>query len=246
MKSNWKVRRGTNMKISALKSLILAGIAAGSLIWTPASSAQIYYTTGHGDIGIGYEDGELEPHWHLDAGEYAPDEVIARVSSATLSPVSSASFLGVADGSTIRVAGSAANQPNLGFGAEELDPSDWLGPITVTLNAFDGAGNFSLYTTNLSGAVTDVLFSSFNPSATYANNSFTMLPGDHEHFTFAFTEAGYHEITLTWSGTHVSDGFKSSTATYGFEVVPEPGTWALLGVGLVVVMIVARRRRLAH
>jgi len=234
------------MKISALKSLILAGIAAGSLIWTPASSAQIYYTTGHGDIGIGYEEGELEPHWHLDAGEYAPGEVIARVSSTTLSPGGSVSFLGAADGSTIHVAGSAANQPNLGFGAEELDPSDWLGPITITLNVFDGAGNFALYTTDRSGAVADVLFSSFNPGATFANNSFTMLPGDHQHFTFGFTEVGYHEITLTWSGTHVADGFKSSTAIYGFEVVPEPSTWALLAVGLVVVMVVAGRRRAAH
>ncbi len=233
------------MKISALKSLIAASILAGSFAWTATSSAQIYYTTGHGDIGIGYADGELEPHWHLDAGEYAPNEVIARVSATTLSPTSSSSFLGVADGSTIFVAGSAAYQPNLGFGAEELEPADWSGPITVTLNSFDGAGNFALYTTNLSGTVTDVLFSSFNAGTTFANNTFTLFPGDHEHFTFGFTEVGYHEVILTWSGTHVTDGFKSSTATYGFEVVPEPGTWALLAAGLVVIMVVARRRRAA-
>ena len=26
------------------------------------------WTAGHGDLGIGYEDGELEPHWHLGHG----------------------------------------------------------------------------------------------------------------------------------------------------------------------------------
>ena len=233
------------MKTCTFKTLLLAGIVASSLTWTSATQAQIYYTDGHGDIGIGYEGGELEPHWHLDDGEFAPGEVIAKIAATTLSPSSSSAFLGVADGSLIYVAGSSANQPNLGFGAEELEPADWDGPITVTLSGMDGPGHFALYTLNLSGAVTDVLFSSFDAGETFANNSFTLLPGDHEHFTFGFTEVGHYEITLTWSGTLSGGGFRSSEATFGFEVVPEPGTWTLLIVGLMAMVIVARKRRLA-
>jgi surface-anchored protein len=233
------------MKTSTLKTFFLAGIAAGSLAWAPLANAQVYYSTGHGDLGIAFEEGELEPHWHLASGEYAPGDVVAVVSATRSAPNSSETFLNVAQGTSIYVAGSAAYQPNLGFGAEELVPDDWTGPITVTLSGLTGPGNFALYTLNLNGDLSNILMSSYNPSSTFANNTLSLLPGDHAHYTFGFTEAGIYDITLTWSGTHVTEGFQSASGTFQFEVVPEPGTWALLTIGLVAMMIVVRKRRLA-
>ena len=40
-----------------LTSFLISHFAQGAL-----------WTAGHGDLGIGYEDGELEPHWHLGEG----------------------------------------------------------------------------------------------------------------------------------------------------------------------------------
>jgi len=198
--------------------------------------AQIYYTTGHGDIGVGYDpaDQAFEPHWHLgEEVEYEPAEVIAVVQATASSPSGLSSAIGVGDGTNIWVAGSSARQPNLGFATEELDPSDWDGAITLALTGWSGPGEFALYTTNLSGtSVVDVYLSTFDPGSTFGANSFELLPGDHQHFNFGFTTPGHYEFEFTWTGTHVTDGVVTSSGTFGFDVVPEPATSVLLFLGM--------------
>ena len=48
------------MNISIKITLTLASVIAFSQLAHGA-----LWTAGHGDLGIGYEDGALEPHWHL-------------------------------------------------------------------------------------------------------------------------------------------------------------------------------------
>lgn len=229
---------------------LLSLLTAATALALPISSwSQSIYTSGHGDIGAGYDQiaKEFEPHWHLEVGavvdgnpltvdtEYEPGNLIARTSSTRTSPTGLNSILGVADGSTIYAMGSATYQPNLGFGAEELNPADWTGDITVTLTSWTIplVAEAALYTTNLAGTtVVDRIFSTYAPSATDFSNSFTITPGDHLHFQWAFTHSGTYEFTLEWSGTHVSDGLITTSATYTMNVIPEPTTYTLLLLGL--------------
>jgi surface-anchored protein len=243
------------MKIHLVQALLVTFFVTGSL------HAQLY-TAGHGDLGVVYEGGELAPHWHLDDGaivdgnplpinggnghEYDPGDMVAGIATAANSASSSTNYLGVATGTPIFVTGPVGVQPNLGFAAEELNPDNWNGNITITLTGWTlpSGGQFALYDTNGSGTTTtDVFFSTLNPGATIASNSFTIPPGFHEHFTFGFTAPGSYQLNLTWSGTHFTDGAKSQSGIIGFQVVPEPSVSALVGLGILTLLQNRSRKR---
>lgn len=248
------------MKLTFSRNLLVPAIAGGILLGMSTQGfAQSIYTSGHGDIGAGYDTAtdEFEPHWHLHSGavvdgvplgsdaEYEPLDLNARSSATRLSPTGLSAGIGVADGSSIYVMGSSAYQPNLGFGVEELAPGDWTGDITLTLSGWTlptATADFALYTTNITDtSVVDVVFSTHAPAATYASNSFTMTPGDHVHFQWGFTELGDYDLDFTWSGTHATDGPISTTETFTAQVVPEPSSLLLVGVAGLGLLI---RRRL--
>jgi surface-anchored protein len=218
-----------------------------SLVGTASAQVVYTYTTGHADIGIGYEDGVLVPHWHInDETEYEPGQVLAVISSTLSSPTGSAAALGVSDGSTVWVCGKAAYQPNLGFGAEELVADDWVnGTITLSLTGWSGPGEVGIFLLNsASTIVSDTVFSTHSASATGANNSLAMYAGDHTHLTFAFTEVGDYSLTFTWTGVSTSTGDTiSESGTFNFSAVPEPST-CMLGLLAVAVLGAHRLRRL--
>ncbi|MFA7235114.1 MAG: PEP-CTERM sorting domain-containing protein [Terrimicrobiaceae bacterium] len=241
-----------------MKKLHLLLAVVSVLAFSLSARAAAIYTSGHGDIGLAYEDGELDPHWHLHGGavvdgeaigedaEYAPSDAIALTSATRMSPSGLSSIIGVADGSLIYTAGSSAYQPNLGFGVEELVDTDWSTPITLTLSAWilpSSTAEFALYTTNLAGiSVVDWIFSTYVPGSTDFSNSFTMTPGDHIHFQWGFTEPGTYTFDLTWSGTHAVDGPLSITESFSVQVVPEPSTVAMLGLGVSGLLVALKRR----
>jgi len=248
------------MKLNLSKYLMVASAISAMAVHSPIANAQPIYSSGHGDVGAGYVDTEqeFEPHWHLGSGavvdgvslsdeaEFEPGDLVAQTSATRTSPSGLAGAIGVPDGTTIYTAGSATYQPNLGFSVEELSPGDWTGNVTLTLSGWtipSGAG-FSVFSTNLSGtSVTDVVFSTVDPSVTFADNSLPMVPGDHVHFDWGFTDVGNYDLEFTWTGTHATDGLISTTDTFRVQVVPEPSTVAMLGLALLIVLATLRRRR---
>ncbi len=242
--------------------LLVVAFLVGSLACAvPDAAAKSYYTNGHTDIGLEYEDGELIPHWHLAAGnivngeplpgeeEFSPEDLVAVFAGTRASAAGSADYLGVATGTTIYMGGPSAGwQPYLGFGTEELDPGDWIGPIKLTLTGWSlpPGGNFALYTTNFSGTTTvDLFLSTYNPSIAnidgVGENAFHLIAGGHDHFTFGFTAPGDYELTFQFDAVHAIDGPVSGSGTFGFQVIPEPSTYALVVISGIALLLWRRR-----
>lgn len=246
------------MKIRSLLSAIGFGLLS-ALPGFPSAQAAVY-TSGHGDIGVEYLPGtaEFAPHWHLIAGavvdgvplvgeaEYEPGEMVARVRGKGSVSGAAAAALGVAPGSLVWRTGSSAYPPNLGFGLEEVgDETDWLeGTITLTLGHVSGPGAVALGQT-IPGFGSFLWFAS-DPDATAMGNRWESGVGSHGHLDWYFSRPGSYAFEWTWSGVYLGGGVPvnvTGTGTFHVEVVPEPGSWGLLGGGLAVAALLGRRAR---
>jgi len=225
------------------KSLILLASALAL-----AARADVRLYNGHADIGVGYDNGSLDLHVHQELpeeAEYAPGEVTFVMGDAakTLSPGGLfAPALGSA-GSTIWVLPTSPNPdlPFIGFGTEELDPADWLGNITLSLSGFSGPGNMAIWNIGSFGTA-DILVDSTR--GTGPLNSMLLLPGTHTHYNIGFSQPGRYEVSFDALGTHTPTQLAVlGSGTYRFEVVPEPSTYALMGIGAAAVLWSVRRRR---
>lgn len=173
------------------------------------------YTEGHMDIGPRIADGAMVGFFNNDAaridGEITLTEVIGNTAIRVLGifdeatpPLSRSSgsewdFMGVGPEELIYIlpsSGSPNTLPYLGFGAE--DPSlnafqseNNIVRYEITLTAIDGppGGVFNLYLSPslifLSGEVGGAISGTFN-----------LLPGDHEHYNWAFSHLGTYNLTL--------------------------------------------------
>ena len=206
-------------------------IAAGLTLVLSAHS-QTFISSGHVDIGIGYEDKAFDLHVHQEEPleqEFAPGEAVFAVgpASAGVSPGGAyAGFLGAA-GTPVWVLRTSENEalPFLGFGTEELTAVDWSGNISLSLKAVTGPGTFSVWGVSGFGAP-ELKMSSVDGIS--ANDRLLLVPGSHGHFNVGFSAPGDYLVTLEASGNHLVDGLRTSDpATYRFQVIPEPSTWAL-------------------
>lgn len=131
--------------------------------------------------------------------------------------------------------------PYVGVGLEELTQSDWgtngNGDIAVIFSGVNysgpGTGNFVFWTSSPS----EILhFDSSDGAGDVLNTT----AGTHVHYNWGFSDPGTYEITFGIQGTHVTDGFQTGGATYTFEVVPEPSSALLVGIGSLALL---RRKR---
>lgn len=212
------------------------------------------WTSGHGDLGIGYEDEEvegvfeLEPHWHL--GEDNESVTLNGVSAPlgpqgaeyeadAITPVTS--LIQSLGGTSYYVfpATENASVPFIGFGTEELSAGDWDGSLTLSLTGVSGPGSFSLFSIDSFGAISTLMDSSDGFSTV---DAISLAPETHTHHTWAFSQQGSYSLTFQVDGTHLTDGAQSASATYGFSVVPEPSTAGLLLGAAALILTVVRRR----
>ena len=225
--------------------------------FSQAAPSSALWTAGHGDIGIGYEEGALEPHWHLgedneavtldgvtaplgpEGGEYAPAAITPVTSLFQQVGISGPSYYVFPEFEDPTV-------PYVGFGTEELtgpsegSPGDWDGFLTLSLTGASGPGDFYLFIINPGdGSATTLMNSSDGFSS---SDSINLAPADHTHRTIAFTQQGEYDLTFEIAGTHFTDGAKTATVTYGFSVVPEPSTAGLLLGAAALILTVVRRR----
>lgn len=228
-----------------------SAIAVAMLCSGSVSAAIVEFSAGHGDIGVGYHDGEFEPHWHFGSNavlngvltggdvELEPGEAYARVPDPAIGRPAGAQwdFLGMNSGESLWFLpiNEVANKPFLGLATEELEPSEWSTPITWTLlNVGSPAGaHFSIWEVDdFSNVIARM--STFVGGIT-SDDKIEMGAGTHKHFGYGFSQLGVYDVTFQITGTHAVDGFKSSDATFRFVVgdltaVPEPSSLAILGL----------------
>ena len=209
----------------------------------PLALAQTNVTSGHWDVSAHAHEGllELSLHNHDEAleeplqgstigynfGTNAKVDVTIGASNLGLLWVSPAS----------EVEADAAGMPFIGFSAEEL-LAPFTGPVTFTMTGFNytgsGAGNLYLFEG-------EELF--WNSTAGPGNyGSFSVDVGQHSHGEFGFSDAGLYQITLEVSADNGAS-ITSAPATFTFDVVPEPSTYALLGLGVGALALLGWRKR---
>ena len=221
--------------------------------------AEIVYTSGHADLGVGFEtvngQSNLKLHIHaegvlglhgggtLQPGEYDSSDMIIGVPGPSISrPAGSQwNFLAANEGASIWFLpqGSNSNKPFLGLGTEELVAANgWIGTTDLTwrfnsISTVSGqSSHFSLFQEELGSPV--VFASSLAPTAN--NNEWKQAPFSHNHFNYAFTGEGVYDVSLTITGVNGALGTFTDTTTYRFATgsaiaaVPEPSSMALLGL----------------
>ncbi len=229
--------------------------------FTSGARAQGTISTGHADIfGLGFfAPDELELLIHAEDGM---DEVELDPALTTIQvnaggyvlrpPGASFDFLGASGTSLWILPQSETEASNrgvlfAGIGTEEVDPVEWGfgNPITITLLNVASApagGNFFLWKDDEFGEPTQ--FMNSTDLGTY--NSVAQDAGGHEHYNWGFTAEGIYEIEFEATGTPEGGSpLSSGVQTYTFNVVPEPSTYALLGLsaGAVGLMRWRKRRR---
>lgn len=240
--------------------LILLGVALSLTIAARAGMAETYhYTDGHADIGAGYEGNQLHLHFHAEGAmlngvaqsdEFEVADIVTVVPpmAKTSRPASSQwDFLGVPAGSNVYIL-SSSNQtgvPFLGLGAEEISKDVFVnGEITFALTgivSMPAGGNFSLYQFDSFGTLVRRMDTA---DGLFANDSFQFLVGGHDHANWAFTVPGEYKLQWTVSGNLAAGGSTSHSGVLTFQVVPEPGTIALLlGSGMIGLGAVVLRRK---
>jgi surface-anchored protein len=223
--------------------LTISSVALLVLGFAPVAFAQTNVTSGHWDISAHEHDGELELelHNHDDDIETALDGSTITYNFSDIAKVDVT--IGASNLGSLWVSPSSEAEadllgmPFIGFSAEELS-APFTGMVTFTMTGFSytgsGTGNFFMFEDD------DLFFDSTAGPSNYG--SFSVNVGQHGHGEFGFSDAGLYTITLVASGNN-GEPVSGDPATFTFDVVPEPSTYALLGLGAGALALLRWRKR---
>lgn len=129
--------------------------------------------------------------------------------------------------------GGESGVPFLGLASEDLaeDAGTWS-PISFRLTAVSGPGNVGLWFVD-----GELNFVTYWQSAGGLGPEDVVTPSaDHAHYTWGFSAPGIYELTLEASGFRTVGAespvlYTSDPAVFTFQVVPEPGSMILAGIG---------------
>ncbi len=226
-----------------MKKLTISSFALLVLGFAPVALAQTNITSGHWDISAHEHDGELELelHNHDDDIETALDGSTITYNFSNIDKVGVT--IGASNLGSLWVSPSSEEQaellgmPFIGFSAEELT-APFTGTVTFTMTGFSytgaGTGHFFMFEDD------DLFFDSTADPGNFG--SFSVNVGQHGHGEFGFSDAGLYTITLVASGNN-GDPVSGDSATFTFDVVPEPSTYALLGLGAGALALLRWRKR---
>ena len=226
-----------------MKKLAISSFALLVLGIAPVALAQTNINSGHWDIAAHEHEGSIELSLHnhdLAIEEPLQGSTITYNfgTNAKVDVTIGASNLGLlwvspASGEDADTAG----MPFIGFSAEEL-AAPFAGPVTFTMTGFrytgSGTGNFYMFEGE------DIFFNSTAGPGSFG--SFIVNVGQHGHGEFGFSDAGFYEITLLAGGNNGAP-VSGEPATFAFDVVPEPSTYALLGLGAGALALLRWRKR---
>ncbi|MDX2037644.1 MAG: choice-of-anchor M domain-containing protein [Isosphaeraceae bacterium] len=140
-------------------------------------------------------------------------------------------------------------RPFLGIGSPDVEPGLFRDDtFTVTLSAMvqrPPGGEFIVWQ---SGSESTPYFNSADGLT--PDDHLTVSSGGHDHYHFGFNVAGTYDVRLTASGTLTNGTVLSASDVFRFQVsipvsIPEPGSVALCGLGLGILLAPAARRRLS-
>ncbi|MEM6365501.1 MAG: choice-of-anchor M domain-containing protein [Planctomycetota bacterium] len=239
----------------------VCGLVAVCALASNASADFVTWHKEHGDIGIAFEDGELELHFHFEDGlngrgpevEFDPGQVYVRVGDSARETVGGpVPFLGVDTGEDIWIlpqgntganGADALGLPFMGIATEELSPADFTS-MSLSLTGFSGPGEFAIWQDV--GLTRTVLMQTQDGIS--VADSLVLPIGDHDHFNYGFTAEGRYEIELTATGTMTDGSMISDTEIFQFAVgsstaVPEPNSLLLVASVGAFGAFIRRRRR---
>jgi hypothetical protein len=130
--------------------------------------------------------------------------------------------------------------PFLGWATEEGFVGEGFSTVTFTPTSFTSpvGGNMGIYTSTGTRQ-----WSLLHGDTTFVGDSFSVSPNGHAHRVLFFTEPGLYQVGIRAAATHPTAGLVTGEAVYSFQVVPEPSTWVLAGIGLATASWQAIRRK---